>query len=87
MTIQEILAIAAEAYNDESDGLCSLPTLAHARAHKSGDTLADFIVLELHEVLTGTPPDTALATAIAAMDSATRQLNAIIQALTAANET
>lgn len=87
MTIQEVLAIAAEAYSHESDGLCTLPTLPRARKHTSGDTLADFIVLELYEVLTDTPPNTALDTAIAAMHSATRQLNAIIQALTAANET
>ena len=88
LTPEHILTIAREAYSKESGGLCELPTLANARRHKKGDTLADFIVIELHEVLEGiSPKENALAIAIRAMKSAQRQLQAIIDAFSMAPNT
>lgn len=81
MTITGLMTIAAKAYSQESDGLCTLPTLEKARRHNNGDTLADFIVLELHEVLEGTLPEERITVAIKALESTKRQLNAVIDAL------
>lgn len=82
MTITRLMTIAAEAYSKESGGLCTLPTLEKARGHHNGDTLADFIVLELHEVLEGTLPEERIAIAIKTLESAKRQLGAVIYGLT-----
>ncbi len=82
MTIERLMKIAGDAYSGESQGLCTLPTLEKARLHNSGDTLADFIVLELHEVLDGTKSRDRVTVAIKALESAKRQLGAIIYGLT-----
>ncbi len=82
MTIERLMKIASDAYSAESQGLCELPTLEKARLHNSGDTLADFIVLELHEVLEGTNSNDRVTVAIRALESAKRQLGAIIYSLT-----
>lgn len=81
MTTPELLTIAADAYCQESGGICLLPSLPRARRHNNGDTLADFIVLELHEVLRHTPSAQRPAIATNALRSAQRQLEAIITAL------
>lgn len=81
MTTPELLALAADAYCRESGGICLLPSLRRARRHTNGDTLADFIVLELHEVLQHTPPAQRPALAVHALRRAQRQLDAIITAL------
>ncbi len=82
MTVARLMKIAASTYSQESKGICTLPTLADARRHRKGDSLADFIVLELHDVLKDTPPHERRAAAIKALGSAKRQLGAIIYALT-----
>lgn len=81
MTTPDLLTIAADAYCRESGGICLLPSLPRARRHNSGDTLADFIVLELHEVLRHTPPAQRPSIATNALRSAQHQLEAIITAL------
>ena len=86
MTITRLMTIAANAYSQESGGLCELPNLKKARRHYSGDSLADFIVIELHEVLEGVPPTQACDVAIKALENAKRQLGAIIYALTFATD-
>lgn len=81
MTTPEILTIAANAYCKESGGICLLPSLPRAKHHGNGDTLADFIVLELHEVLLHTPAVQRPSIAVNALRSAQRQLEAVITAL------
>lgn len=82
LTNDDILHIAADAYSAESDGLCTLPrTYEEAQRHTNGDTLADFIVIELHEALDGEAPARRLIRAITTLTSARRQLDAVIQAL------
>lgn len=81
MTTPELLTIAANAYCEESGGICLLPSLPRARRHSTGDTLADFIVIELHEVLLHTPPAQRPSIATNALRNAQRQLEAIITAI------
>lgn len=82
LPVHAILRIAADAYAEESDGLCTLPpTRADALAHTNGDTLGDFIVIELCEVLEGEAPPRLLSRAIDALSTARDQLNAVISAL------
>jgi hypothetical protein len=81
MTTPELLTIAADAYCQESGGICLLPSLPRARRHSNGDTLGDFIVIELHEVLRHTPAAQRPSIATNALRSAQRQLEAIIMAL------
>jgi hypothetical protein len=81
-SLQDILRIAGDAYSAESDGFCAFPaTLADAHQHTSGDTLADFVVIELHEALGGEAPDQLLPRAIGVLSTARRQLDAVISAL------
>lgn len=81
MTTPELLTIAADAYCQESGGICLLPSLPRARRHSNGDTLGDFIVIELHEVLRHTPPAQRPSIATNALRSAQRQLEAVIMAI------
>jgi len=81
MTTPELLTIAANAYCEESGGICLLPSLPRARRHSNGDTLGDFIVIELHEVLLHTPTAQRPSIAVNALRSAQRQLEAVITAL------
>lgn len=55
--------------------------LEQARAHVSGDTLLDFVLIELHEVMTGA--DDPMQEGLEALDNAVRDLEHIAEALRA----
>lgn len=82
MTLQQLLAIAREAYITQSAGLSIPPaTYEEARQHTSGDLLADFIIIELTQALSDSPHKYLPNHAIDVLLHARDQIDAVISAI------
>jgi len=61
-----------------SDGKLVKDPKAVAARHVSGDTLLDYVVLELHDVLAGEPPEKLRDRAISALRNSVKDLEEVI---------
>jgi hypothetical protein len=82
MTLQQLLAIAREAYTTQSAGISIPPaTYEEARQHTSGDLLADFVIITLTEALSHEPHKHLPNRAIDVLLHARDQIDAVISAI------
>lgn len=92
LSVARIAGIAYGGYQRHAKGLApddpvTALSLREARAHTHGDTLADFVVMELHEAVAGTRGDTSedrLERGIGVMERAIADLEGARDALVAA---
>lgn len=74
--VKQMLAAANKAYSNGEQKLDeALPS------GERGDTLADFIAIEITEVCEGNDPNDLIHIALRALDSASRQLQSVIKAI------
>ncbi len=90
MNVVELLDIASSGYPDECTRLFYNKKTGKPKYHKTGDTLAKFVVIELFETYEYAEDDTeeaVLDNAIQKLETAKDDLESVIQALRGYYET